>query len=199
MPVHLTCPVCGVAFTRAPSDVKGGMCSVACRYAKPPLAIESRDGAFIALVPLRSQGGSVRAYAIIDAADAEWVNQWRWVLNSRGYAERHSRHGTIALHREILGLTPGDEMEGDHINRNRLDNRRTNLRAVPKAGNRHNVPGNGGSSQFRGVSWDRRLGKWVASVKADGKRHHLGVFSDEIEAAEAAKAGRSRYLPYAVD
>lgn len=202
MRVHLTCPTCGKAFARTPSAVKGGRCSVACRYPKPPLTIELRDGAAVALVPLWKRDGSVHAYAIVDAADAEWVSQRRWVY-CRGYAQHRSggrKSGrSTSLHREILGLTPGDGMEGDHINRDRLDNRRANLRAIPKAGNRHNVPGNGGSSIFRGVSWDRRYGKWAASVKASGKRHHLGYFSDEAEAAEAARAGRARYLPYAVD
>jgi len=104
------------------------------------------------------------------------------------------------LHRELLGLTRGDGFEVDHINRDRLDNRRSNLRAIPLDGNRQNKSSHRtSSSKYRGVSWapDRR--KWRAFVTDHGKRINLGQFSDEQAASEAARAARSRLMPYAVD
>lgn len=158
------------------------------------------DGAV--LIPLRARNGSIRAYAIVDAADADWVNRYRWAL-SGGYAFRTTqvdgRKRTLWLHREILGLTSGDGLSGDHKNRDRLDNRRSNLRPIPRPSNSQNKgvrPGS--SSRYRGVSWDASRRKWVAQVN-NGRHVYLGRFDDEIEAARAARQGRARLLPYAVD
>lgn len=156
------------------------------------------------LIPLRARDGSIRAYAIVDAADAEWVNRWRWSL-STGYAVRNAtiapgQHFILGMHREILGLGQGGEIEVDHINRDRLDNRRANLRAIPKAGNRQNVAGRpDASSRFRGVSWRPTLGKWVAYTHVAGKYRHLGSFADEHEAAVAARAARRALMAYTVE
>lgn len=152
------------------------------------------------LIPLRYRDGSVRAYALVDTADADFVNQWRWHLNSEGYAMRNEGRQRIRLHRALLGLTPSDETTGDHINRNRLDDRRENLRRIPKAGNRQNRSSNAmSSSKYRGVSWDARCKKWVAQVKSGRKNYYLGLFENEIDAADAARAARQRILEYATD
>jgi hypothetical protein len=159
-------------------------------------------------IPLRAKDGSVRAYALVDAADAEFVGRWTWRLDAQGYAGRGERVGGrtgpythIFLHRELLGLPRGDQaIITDHINRDRLDNRRANLRALLKASNPQNVPSyRGASSQYRGVSWMKRNRKWIAYVQIEGKQHYLGLFVSEDEAASAAKAARVRLLPYATD
>lgn len=148
-------------------------------------------------IPLRARDGSVRAYAIVDAADAEFANQWRWCLND-GYAV--CRTHSARLHRVLLGLTHGDGLEGDHINRDRLDNRRANLRVLTKAGNCQNKSSyTGAASPFRGVHWHKTSGKWLANVRANGKVHHLGLFATQEEAAEVAREGRRRLLPHAID
>lgn len=199
------CRACDRDFLARATRVEKGFalyCSRACRGGRRAPIRESEDG-LTALVPLQ-RGDSILAYAVIDAADVEWASRWRWTLDDKGYAERsnriNGRSQHIRLHRELLGLTHGDGFEGDHINRDRLDNRRSNLRAIPLAGNRQNKSSHhNSSSKYRGVSWapDRR--KWRASITDHGKRIHLGQFSDEQTAAEAARAARSRLMPYAVD
>jgi hypothetical protein len=153
-------------------------------------------------IPLRARDGRVRAYALVDTADAAWVNQWTWRLGGKGYAVRSEgwqrSFRMIYLHRELLGLAFGDTRQGDHINMEKLDNRRTNLRIVTKAQQQQNQPGHrNASSRYRGVSWDTRVGKWHAFVRPNRKMVHLGFFDDELEAAEAARSARVRLLPFA--
>jgi bifunctional DNA-binding transcriptional regulator/antitoxin component of YhaV-PrlF toxin-antitoxin module len=149
----------------------------------------------------------IRGYALVDAADADWANQWKWylgchngVVRNRDASDDIDTPKTPHLHRELLGLKQGDKVEVDHINRNRLDNRRANLRIVPKGSQPQNVPSMPGSiSKYRGVTFKRATGKWVAQIRADGKQRHLGTFITEEEAAAVAREARLRLLPYAVD
>jgi hypothetical protein len=91
----------------------------------------------------------------------------------------------LFLHRLILGAQPGDVV--DHINHNKLDNRRCNLRLAGRTGNsRNRLPNKG--NRFKGV----RLvpsGRYQASIyfTENGKRFfkHLGTFITEREAAQA--------------
>jgi hypothetical protein len=160
----------------------------------------------IARIPLYAPDGSVWAYATVDAADADWLNQWRWSISpSQGsYAYRTERVNgrlvSLAMHRSILGLERGDPRQGDHISRNRLDNRRENLRILPRGANAQNQSAHRDStSRYRGVSWNKKKSRWRASIHVDGKVISLGDFKDELQAAEAAREARLRHMPYAVD
>ena len=154
-------------------------------------------------IPLCARDGSIRAYAIIDAADATWISQWRWSLNE-GYARRNvwiqQRVRHIYLHRELLGLKRGNRLKGDHIDRDKLNCRRSNLRIVPHVGNMQNVPSHAGSSSsFRGVHWDKAHQKWQAQINTNGKSTYIGLFENEADAAEAARDARQRLMSFAVD
>ena len=93
------------------------------------------------------------------------------------------------LHRWLLGLGPGDPRRVDHRNGDGLDCRRHNLRITDAAGNSANqaVESHRGASRFRGVSFHRQTGRWVAAQQHRGTRHHIGLFPTE-EAAAAALA-----------
>lgn len=79
-------------------------------------------------------------FAIVDDEDFEYLNQWKWKLSTNGYAIRCPSNGktedgrykytTIRMHRVIM--KPSFGFETDHINFDRLDNRRSNLRNVTK-------------------------------------------------------------------
>lgn len=163
----------------------------------------SADGA-TARVPLYGRDGSIRAYAIIDAADAEWVSQWRWHLND-GYARRTEwipggRFRAFKLHRELLGLTPDDAAEVDHINRDTLDNRRANLRKATHSGNMQNTSSHADtSSRYRGVSWNKGRRRWQAYLSVGGRKVTIGRYRTEEEAHEAVSAARLRLMPFATD
>jgi hypothetical protein len=186
----------------SPSRV-GPYCSRACFRSRPRILVSHADGTVG--IPLYGAGDTIRGYATVDADDVDFVNQWRWHLGNDGYATRseNDRNGkrSFSIHRELLGLARGDGLEGDHINRNRLDNRRSNLRVLPKKGrpNAQNVTVPRGSSKYRGVTWHKQAKKWRATVCVNGQLRSLGCFSDEDEAGRVAKEARLRLLPYATD
>ena len=103
------------------------------------------------------------------------------------------------MHRFILGLEPGDKLVSDHINANRLDNRRNNLRVGDYALNAQNTAGRTDrQGRYRGVGWDEKNKKWMAFGRADGRFKNLGRFADEDEAARVADAFRREHMPWYV-
>lgn len=156
------------------------------------------------LLPIHSRFGVI-AHALIDDDVFAWASAHRWRLNSEGYVCRGERIAgrsrTIRLHREILGLAHGDPRQGDHVDGDKLDNRRGNLRIVTRAQNtqnRHRASrGYGyGTSGHRGVHWAKHVGAWRATARLDGRQHHLGYFADEDDAAQAAARWRESNMPY---
>jgi len=123
-------------------------------------------------------------FAIVDAADYEWLSQYRWNAFASGgkwYARRSVPGGTILMHRAIMETPPG--MVVDHIDHNGLHNRHANMRNCTAQQNEYNKPPRGGRSRFKGVYPHRD--KWQAAIKHNGQTHHLGLFKTETEAAQA--------------
>lgn len=126
--------------------------------------------------------------AIVDDEDYAELAKHKWHCNSYGYAIRMPRIGVkrkvIWMHRVIAG-TP-DGMDTDHINGDRLDNRRSNLRSCTTTQNLMNVRKRDGcTSRHKGVYFYKRTGQWMARIYVDGKCKFLGYFDDENEAADA--------------
>lgn len=79
----------------------------------------------------------------------------------------------------------------DHINGDGLDNRRENLRIVTRSGNCQNVRGTKAASGYRGVTFDKRRGKWLAWCGYQNRLINIGRFDSAEAANEAAKAKRA--------
>ena len=93
-------------------------------------------------------------YALVDDADFADLTQWRWRLNSKGYAIRRAildgNATLLCMHREIMNAQPGQFV--DHIDRNRLNNTRANLRFVTQQQNLMNRRlGRNNTSGYKGV------------------------------------------------
>lgn len=138
--------------------------------------------------------------AIVDDSDFEWLNQWKWHYSNGGYAERNLRLGvnkrkTLQLHRLLLERQEGFNI--DHINRNKLDNRRDNLRVVTPSQNSANSSIKRSSKiGCKGVSyhvWGRSKKNWVARIHVDGKRKWLGRFKTKEEAARNYNQASIKY------
>lgn len=130
-------------------------------------------------------------FALVDDEDLDYINQWSWMYCSRGYAKRYGRKGekpkVIYMHR-VVNKTPKG-LETDHINRNKLDNRKRNLRTCTAMQNQHNsIPRNGGYSKYKGVSLYKSTGEYFAQIKINKKRTYLGRFDKEEAAALAYNA-----------
>ena len=95
------------------------------------------------------------------------------------------------LHRLAHLYMTGEWPEGqlDHKNNDRADNRWDNLRPATWSQQRANaLKRSDNTSGYKGVSWNKRLGKWHAYITLDRKRRHLGFF----ESAHEAKAAYER-------
>lgn len=139
--------------------------------------------------------------ATVDDVDADWVLQHNWQAQRAGrtwYAKAKIGGRVVKLHRAIAeraGLTIHG-MQVDHVNGDGLDNRRANLRVATATENmRHQTrKAAGKSSHYKGVSWDRRAGKWYACINVDGQHVKLGRFDSEIVAAAAYDAAACHYF-----
>lgn len=137
---------------------------------------------------------------LIDADDIPKVNQFRkWFISKRGdvYANTHpygnGKAKSHKLHRVIMNVDGKRGIEVDHINHNRLDNRRSNLRLCTHAENGRNLPlKKNNKSGFTGVLWDKNRNKWAASIKIMFKNKHLGRF-EHIEEAISARLFAENY------
>jgi len=111
-----------------------------------------------------------------------------WRLNSDGYVEMcgNNQVGHCYLHRLVMEMF-GHDLAGvtvDHRDRNKLDNRRRNLRlATRRQQNMNQGRKRTNKSGFIGVAWHKRAGKWCAGIRINGKSKHLGLFADPVEAA----------------
>lgn len=124
--------------------------------------------------------------AVVDYADYELVSGYSWRTNSEGYAVSHrmvnGRVETVFMHRIINGTPDGSIT--DHIDQDRLNNRRSNLRTATKSLNSFNSKLHAtNKSGYRGVS---RVGRrWRSVITVNGKQEHLGYFDDPNSAGAA--------------
>jgi hypothetical protein len=123
---------------------------------------------------------------LVDDEDFDFLSQWNWMRHTAGYAYawEPALKKLVYMHRVILNPPP--HLHVDHINRDRLDNRRSNLRPATRVENMMNSEiRREGTSKYRGVSWDAERGKWFASIRINKRSKNLGRYSSESEAAEA--------------
>ena len=143
-------------------------------------------------------------YATVDDCDYDFLKLWRWSYDARGetgYATRGTRCNgksrTVYMHRIVakrmgLRITRKDV---DHIDRNRSNNCRQNLRIATRGQNLSNRPLNrNNTSGFRGVTWDKVNHKWEAKIQVDRRYHKIGRFTDKREAVRKYNEAARKYF-----
>jgi len=133
--------------------------------------------------------------AIVDDCDYDYLMQWKWCFD-QGYAIRmdgsKSPRRKLLMHREILRRSGFQDFEQvDHIDRDRLNNCRSNLRPATASQNQcnHPVKRANNTNNFKGVNYIARDNKWEARIQVEGRQKSLGTYEDIIEAAHAYNKG----------
>lgn len=117
---------------------------------------------------------------LADAVDLPLLEGHSWFVHGGGYAYAKIGGRHVRMHRLLLGV--GADRVVDHINHNRLDNRRANLRACTPGENcRNSVRADGGVVGI-GRTTD---GRYFARIAVDGKRYWLGCFKSFEDALDA--------------
>lgn len=139
--------------------------------------------------------------AIVDDDDYEYLSQFKWHL-AEGYACHSISMGkkngkrvfiNILMHR-VVNKTP-EGMKTDHINRNRLDNRKENLRACTHQQNQANhAKRRGAVSKYKGVSFCKQTNKWKSAIRISGMGITIGRFSKEEDAAKAYNDNAKKFF-----
>lgn len=126
--------------------------------------------------------------ALVDDEDFEDLNQYKWHAAKFGnnfYAMRNIRidgkRTSIKMHREIMG-----RKNIDHIDHDGLNNQRSNLRVCTHQENHMNRRANiNATSAYKGVSFKKQTGRWIAKIHINDKQINIGSFADEVDAARA--------------
>jgi hypothetical protein len=121
--------------------------------------------------------------SFIDLEDVDKVKHRNWSIGSGGYPIASENYKHIRIHR--LVMKPPQGMVVDHIDGDKLDNRKSNLRICTQQENkfaRHAVDAKSG---YKGVYYQKGNGRWWASVQARCHIYHLGRFDSAEKAALA--------------
>lgn len=141
-----------------------------------------------------SAGNGEYKFTLVDDSDFEWLNQWTWGMGGKyavrkqylGGGKKNAKYQTIFMHR-VLADTPIG-MDTDHINRNKLDNRRMNLRICSRAQNMINAGLRvDNTSGHKGISWSADRNRWIVHVYVNGKSKSLGRFTELDDAIDVHK------------
>lgn len=138
------------------------------------------------IIPLSGHYGQGHS-AIVDDSDYDMLNNYTWHLGNNGYIKTFvgGRKNSKCLLMHRLIMNPPADHEVDHINGDKLDNRRENLRIVTRSQNARNLRRHKQfSSRFKGVSWNPDAQLWESRINVDLRTIHLGQFTSEIQAAQ---------------
>lgn len=130
---------------------------------------------------------------LVDLDDFETVKNYCWYVDNKGYAQNNnSKNKHIRMHRLILN--PPKNMQVDHINHNKLDNRRCNLRIVTNQENQFNRnPSKNNTSGYVGVSYNKECKKWCCQITLNGRCIHSELFDTKEQAIEKRKLLEEKY------
>jgi len=122
---------------------------------------------------------------LIDDEDYNKIKNYKWgVSYNKKYDNFYVRSKFIDIHRLIMNCPSG--MIVDHINHNGLDNRKENLRICNNKQNRINsLKHKELTSKYKGVYFEKIKRKYRADIRIDKKLKFIGLFKNEIDAAEA--------------
>lgn len=128
--------------------------------------------------------GKIKKIALLDKDVVNKISKYSFRMHNNGYVVTAIKKKTLYLHQIILG-TKKDNYEIDHINRNKLDNRKNNLRLCKHIDNTHNRKRN----IDQGINFiNRKLNKqYRATIIDNNKLYFLGYFKTKDEAIKVRR------------
>ena len=126
----------------------------------------------------------------------ERCKKYCWSLGSKGYpiTNMPKLRKRVRFHVFAFPDCPKGLVR-DHINGDKLDNRKENIRFILQPENSINRgKGENNTSGHVGVSWNKREEKWTAKIQVNGKKIHLGYFTDSQDAIAARKQAEIKYF-----
>ena len=145
-------------------------------------------------------------YTLVDDEDFEYLNNLKWCVSTYGYAgksqyikneNKKATYTYISLARFLLESYGTDltNKQIDHINLNKLDNRKSNLRTATRSQNKSNTKKRkDNTSGYKGVIWSRKDKRWEAKIGVNQHKKHLGRFLDKKDAAKSYNTAATKYF-----
>lgn len=138
--------------------------------------------------------------ALVDDEDYEHLMQWKWHLYNKGYANRtieapreaggKRKKTGCQMHRYIMNAPKGSMI--DHINGDKLDNRKENLRFCTDQQNKMNCPPR---KKYKGASRVKSChNRWEVQIRVNGKKLYIGMYDSEEKAALAYNEAAKKYF-----
>jgi len=142
--------------------------------------------------------------ALINVDDIDLIKEFKWYLSKDGYAVSSDKKKTlgtsyITMHGIIMNCINGFKITPDHDNKNRLDNRRLNLRLSNRSEQQMNHNKNiRNTSGIIGVNWSNTYSKWLVRISINKVSKNIGLFDDFKDAIiTRLKAEKEHYKDFA--
>lgn len=128
--------------------------------------------------------------ALIDLDDIPKISKYKWHKRDNLYVNSHK---VDRLHRYLLNAP--SNLDVDHINGDRLDNRKSNLRLCTRSQNNMNKSEQrNNTSGHRDVSWSKSNSKWNSRITVNRKTINLGYYDDILEAIKVRQQAERQYF-----
>jgi hypothetical protein len=135
-------------------------------------------------IPLRNKYKEITDYSLVSKDDYDILNKYKWHKNNSGYAQGNINKKSYLLHRYVIIDILNNDIKShnrvDHIDNNRLNNKRDNLRIVTNSENsRNTIKRQNATSNFIGVHFDKSKSKWISSIKINDKVFYSSYKKEE--------------------
>lgn len=180
------------------SLIKNSNISCGCNKRKFINNYEGKDGYMVLYICNKDTQEIIKEY-MFDVNDYDKVKAYYWVVDTEFYAcsvikADNNKLKRMYMHRLVMDV--GDsELEVDHININRYDNRKTNLRICSSGDNLKNKSlYSSNTSGITGVHWHKLLGKWRAQINCDKNKIIIGKYTNKEDAIKARLQAEKEYF-----
>ena len=126
----------------------------------------------------------------IDSTDEETIKLHSWYIGGNGYVVTNINSRRVYLHKMLLGVDNNTLV--DHINRDKMDNRKSNLRHADKSLNAANagLRRDNTVTKHKNIKFDKRYNTFIVRIVKDGVPHYCGRYKNLFDAVRAANEHR---------